>query len=279
VLYSLLITMREGFEIALILALILAYLKRTANEHRFRDVWVGAAAAAVLSIAAGAGLELTATELSGKAQETFEGVTMFLAAGVLTWMVFWMRRQASSIGRDLREKVDVSLQSGSLAALVLLSFSAVAREGLETVLFLFAGSSNGDSTLAYMAGGLAGFAIAAVLGAMVYRGSRVIPMRQFFTVTGLVVLVLAAGLLSNGIAELHEAGVLRDIGARPWDTEGAVASSSTLGRFLHAVLGYDSAPAWTQIILYWTYLLAGIAAFAAGVGMRKTQAAFNQSAA
>ena len=273
-LYSLLITLREGFEIALVVALILAYLKRTENEDRFSYVWLGTFGAAGLCLLVALGLELTASELSGAAQEAFEGFAMLFAAGVLTWMVFWMRRQASSLGRDLRERVSVTLEKGSMAALVLLTFTAVAREGLETVLFLFAGSSSqSGSTALYLTGGVAGFAVAAVLGYVVYRGSRVLPMRQFFSVTGIAVLVLGAGLISNGLAELHESGLIASLGARPWDTEGLVASTSTLGKFLHTLLGYDSAPTWGQIAIYWTYLVAGLTAFQLGLGVPKPRAA------
>lgn len=273
-LYSLLITLREGFEIALVVALILAYLKRTENEDRFSYVWLGTFGAAALSLLVALGLELTASELSGAAQEAFEGFAMLFAAGVLTWMVFWMRRQASSLGRDLRERVSVTLEKGSMAALVLLTFTAVAREGLETVLFLFAGSSSqSGSTALYLAGGVAGFAVAAVLGYVVYRGSRVLPMRQFFSVTGIAVIVLGAGLISNGLAELRESGLIASLGARPWDTEGLVASTSTLGKFLHTLFGYDSAPTWGQIAIYWTYLVAGLTAFQLGLGVPKPRAA------
>jgi high-affinity iron transporter len=92
-------------------------------------------------------------------------------------------------------------------------------------------------------------------------------MRQFFTVTGIAVIILAAGLVSNGLAEIHEAGLI-DLGSRPWDTDAIIAGTSTLGRFLHTFLGYDSAPAWGQIVSYWVYLTAGLGAFFAGVGMK-----------
>ena len=269
-LYSFLITVREGFEIGLIVAIVLGYLARTGNRRHFREVWLGTAAAAALSVGVAAGLQLAATELSGAAREAFEGFTMLLAVGVLTWMVFWMRRQAASLGRDLRVQVEVALRRGSILALAALAFSAVAREGLETVLFLFAGSSaqRGDSTALYLGGGLAGFAVAAGLSWLVYRGSHVLPMRQFFTVTGAVVLVLAAGLLTNGIGALQTAGVIGNLGARPWDTDSIVSMASTGGQFLHTLIGYDSAPTWGQIVLYWAYLLAGLTAFVGGLGAR-----------
>ena len=271
-LFSFLIILREGFEIALVLAIVLGYLRRTGNREHFRAVWTGAVAAGVLSLGAAAALELTATELSGATQESFEGFTMLFAVGVLTWMVFWMRRQAASIGHALRHQVDIAIERGSLLALVSIAFVAVLREGLETVLLLFAGASTqrGDSTELFLLGALAGAAIAAALGYGVYRGSSALPLRQFFTATGLIVLVIAAGLLSNGVAELQESGIIGNLGARPWDTDAFISLTTTLGKFLHTLIGYDSAPTWGQIILYWSYLIAGLGAFVVGVGVPRS---------
>jgi high-affinity iron transporter len=269
VFYSFLIVLREGFEIALVLAIVLGYLMRTGNRGVFRAVWLGAGAAALLCLIAGTLLEITSSTLSTTAQEAFEGGTMLFAAGVLTWMVFWMRRQAASIGRDLRHQVDVALEGGTLTALVVLAFVAVLREGLETVLLLFAGASaeRGDSASAFLGGALLGAICAAMLGYLVYRGSHVIPLRQFFTVTGLIVLIIAAGLISTGIAELQNSGVIGNLGSRPWDTDAVLSQATTLGKFLHTLVGYDSAPTWGQIILYWAYLIAGLGAFVFGVGL------------
>ncbi len=268
-LYSFLIILREGFEIALVLAIVLGYLRRTGNREHFRAVWTGAIAAGALSLGAAAALEVTATELSGSAQEAFEGFTMLFAVGVLTWMVFWMRRQAASIGRDLRHQVDIAIQRGSLIALISIAFVAVLREGLETVLLLFAGASaqRGDSTELFLLGAFAGAAIASALGYLVYRGSNVLPLRQFFTATGVIVIVIAAGLLSNGIAELQESGFISNLGTRPWDTDAFLSQTTTLGKFLHTLVGYDSAPTWGQIVLYWSYLIAGVSAFVFGLGI------------
>lgn len=264
-LFSFLVTLREGFEIALILAIVLGYLQQTGNRAAFRQIWLGAGLALVLTAVAVAALQATASELSGPAREAFEGAIMLGAAGVLTWMVIWMRRQAAGLGRELRSQVDVALERGSVLALAGLAFSAVAREGLETALFLFAGANaSRDAAGEFWAGGLLGFAVAGALGYLVYRGSRMLPIRQFFSVTGVLVLVIAAGLLSNGLAELHEAGFIGSLGGRPWDTEALLSISSTAGRFLHAVVGYDPAPAWAQIVVFWAYLGGGLAMY---VGM------------
>ena len=272
VLYSFLIVLREGFEIALVLAIVLGYLVRTGNREHFREIWLGAVVAAAICIAAAVILELTSASLSGAAQEAFEGFTMLFAVCVLTWMVFWMRRQAISIGRDLRQQVDLALEKGSLTALTALAFVAVLREGLETALLLFAGASagRGDSASTFLGGALAGGIVAALLGYLVYRGSHLIPLRQFFTVTGIVVLVIAAGLVSTGIAELQESGVIGNLGSRPWDTDAMLSQTTTLGKFLHTLIGYDSAPTWGQIVLYWSYLLGGLSAFVFGIGLPGT---------
>lgn len=270
-LYSFLILLREGFEIALVLAIVLGYLARTGNREHFREIWTGAIVAAAICIVAGAILELTTASLSGSTQEAFEGVTMLFAVCVLTWMVFWMRRQAVSIGRDLRQQVDLALEKGSLTALMALAFSAVLREGLETTLLLFAGASaeRGGSTASFLGGAFAGGLLAAVLGYLVYRGSGLIPMRRFFTISGIVVIVIAAGLVSTGIAELQESGVIGNLGARPWDTDATLSMTTTLGKFLHTLIGYDSAPTWGQIVLYWGYLAGGLGAFVFGAGLHR----------
>jgi high-affinity iron transporter len=280
VLYSFLIVLREGFEIALVLAIVLGYLLRTGNRELFRAVWLGAGAAAFLCVLAGAILEITSSSLSATTQEAFEGFTMLFAACVLTWMVFWMRRQAASIGRDLRHQVDVALEGGTLTALVVLAFVAVLREGLETVLLLFAGASaeRGDSAFEFLGGAALGGVVAGVLGYLVYRGSHVIPLRQFFTVTGVIVLFIAAGLISTGIAELQESGIIGNLGSRPWDTDSFLSQATTLGKFLHTLIGYDSAPTWGQIVLYWTYLIVGLGTFLSGIGLSKASDSPKQGA-
>jgi high-affinity iron transporter len=254
-LFSLLVTLREGIEIALVVTILLGYL-RTINQRRhFREIWLGVAAAALLSLGFGGALEVTSRELSGRALEAFEGFTMLFAVAVLTWMVFWMKRQSAGISRELREQVDTALSRGSVLALSMLAFSAVAREGFETVLFLFAGSTNATSGAEFWVGGGLGFAIAFVVGVVLYYGSARLPLKPFFLVSGIAVIVLAAGLTTNGLAELHEAAIIQDLGSRPWDTEETLPMTSTMGKFLHTVLGYDSAPTVGQIAAYWGYVV------------------------
>ncbi len=259
-LFSFLVTLREGIEIALVVTILLGYLRNIDQKQHFREIWTGAVAAGILSLGVGVGLEITSRELSGRVLEAFEGFTMLFAVVVLTWMVFWMKRQSAGISLALRHRVDSALSRGSVTALALLAFSAVAREGIETTLFLFAGSTN-SSGAQFVAGGLLGFTIAGAVGVACYYGAARLPLRQFFLVTGVIVVVLAAGMLANSLNALHEAALITDLGSRPWDSETTISMTSTMGKFLHTVLGYDSAPAMAQIFAYWAYTVIVLGAY------------------
>jgi high-affinity iron transporter len=259
-LFSLLVTLREGIEIALVVTILLGYLRNIDQKQHFRQIWIGVGAATALSLAFGAVLEVTSREMNGRALETFEGATMLFAVAVLTWMVFWMKRQSAGISNDLRHQIDSALSGGSVFALSLLAFSAVAREGFETTLFLFAGSTTASGT-EFVLGGVIGFAIAIAAGVVIYYGAAKLPLKQFFLASGIVVIILAAGLLSNGLTELYHARVISDLGSRPWDTEATLSMTSTLGKFLHTVLGYDSAPAIGNIVAYGGYAVVVLGAY------------------
>jgi high-affinity iron transporter len=201
---SFVITLREGFEAALIVSLILAYLSKTGNlQEHARTVWAGVAAAVGASFLVGAVLFGTVGELEGTTEELYEGTAMLLAAGVVTWMVFWMRRQAATIGRHLREQVGNSLRAGGGVALAAIAFVGVAREGVETALFLFASTEDSGAAVTIIAA-TAGLATAVILGVLFYRGALRLDLKRFFTVTGLLVILLAAYLLNGALHELGE---------------------------------------------------------------------------
>jgi high-affinity iron transporter len=198
------ITLREGFEATLIVGLILAYLVKTGQRQHAVAVWWGVAAAAVTSLAIGATLFISVGELEGTGEMIYEGSAMIFAAAVVTWMAFWMRKQAATIGAHLREQVSESLRSGSAIALASVAFIGVAREGLETALFLFASTQDSGPFLA-TSGGVLGLAAAIGLGVAVYRGALRLDLRKFFTVTSLLVIAFAAYLIFGGIHEFGEA--------------------------------------------------------------------------
>jgi high-affinity iron transporter len=200
------VTLREGFEASLVVGLILAYLVKTGQKAEYaRTVWAGVAAALAASVLVGGILFAAVGELEGSSEAVFEGTAMIVAAGVLTWMVFWMRKQARTIGGHLRAQVSEAIRTGSALALAGVAFVAVGREGVETALFLFAASGE-SAPVVTIAGGLLGLGSAAALGALFYRGAIRIDLRRFFAVTGLLVIVLAAYLLFNGLHEFGEAG-------------------------------------------------------------------------
>ncbi len=201
---SFVITLREGFEAALIVGLIMAYLKKTGNlAAHARTVWTGVGLAIGFSVLLGAVLFISVGELEGTAEQFYEGIAMIVAAVVVTWMVFWMRKQAATIGSHLREQVGASLLAGGGLALAAVAFIGVAREGLETALFLFA-SVGDDGVLVTVIGGALGFIVAIGLGVAFYQGALRLDLKRFFTVTGVLVIAFAAWLLAGAVHEIGE---------------------------------------------------------------------------
>lgn len=201
------VMLREGFEASLVIGIVLAFLNRTGRRDAFATVWIGAAAAVALSVAAGSLLLMVGSELEGKAEAAWEAATMLAAAALLTWMIFWMRRQARTIKHDLERDVERALARGSGVALALVVFVGVLREGVESALFLL-GTVEGADALTSGIGAAAGLAAAAALGVLVYRGSSRLDLRRFFSLTSLLLLVFAAYLLASGLHDLEEAGIL-----------------------------------------------------------------------
>ncbi len=204
--------LREGFEASLIVGIVLAFLNRTGRRQGFGAVWAGTIAALALSVTAAALLFAIGAELEGSAEAIFEGSAMLFAASLLTWMIFWMRRQARSIKRELEEQVESALATGSAFALALVAFVGVLREGVETALFLF-GTVEGSNKLLASTSAAVGLAGAVFLGYLFYRGAARLNLRRFFTVTSVLLLVFAGWLLAQGLHELAEGGVLPESGA------------------------------------------------------------------
>lgn len=250
---TLLITLREGLEVALILGIVMAYLAATGNRHRFKDIWLGTLLAVFASLVAGAVIYFTAGELEGRGEQVFEGTAMFLAAIVLTWMIFWMRKQAANIKGQLHVQIQSVLSSGSALGLVGLAFIAVAREGIETVLFLFAATSVAESPLLSISGGIAGLAIAAVIGYTLYKGTSKLNLRAFFNVTSLLLIMFAAGLLAHGLHEFQEASIIPTFVEHVWDINHILPEQSVFGRFLTAIFGYNANPSLVEVLTYMGY--------------------------
>src|SRR3954464_15234034 len=181
------IVLREGFEATLLVGLILGVLNKTGQRQHARSVWIGVAAALVSSIVIAAILFAAVGELEGNAEALYEGTAMLLAAAVVTWMVFWMRKQARTLGGHLRSQVTSAVVAGGGLALASVAFIGVAREGLESALFLFA-SVGDDGVLAPVTGASLGAIAAASLGYLFYRGTIRLDLRRFFMITGVLVI-------------------------------------------------------------------------------------------
>jgi high-affinity iron transporter len=251
-----LITLREGMEAALIVAIILAYLRSVGRSDRFSLVWGGVGAAVAISLVTGAIIFAIAGGLPHTAGEIFEGVASLLAVGVLTWMIFWMRRNAIHIKGELQGRVDLALASGSGLALAALSFFVVLREGLETVLFLFSAFQAGSETSGALKflGAILGLTVAVGLGVLIYRGGIKLNLRTFFRVTGILILIIAASLLVYGTHELLEVGAFRFL-----EGTGLLAPAGVIGALTglvnRIVVGLRGQPSWLEFGAWLAYLV------------------------
>ena len=259
---ALLITLREGIEAALIVSILLAYLRQLGRMDRARSILWGVIAAVAVSVAVAGVLFALAAEFSGVGEQIFEGVTTLVAVSVLTWMIFWMRRQGGKVKGEIQHKVDGALAGGGVA-LGAVAFAVVVREGIETALFLFGATqatratqgTSGGGSLPGVLGGLIGLSLAAALGYLLFKGSVKLNLRTFFTYTGGIILVVSAGLFAFSLSELQEANILPGFGAKAFDLSKSLPDSSGLGSVLHALVGYQADPTWLAVFAWFTYLV------------------------
>ena len=255
---ALLITLREGLEAALIISILLAYLRQLGRMDRAATIWWGAAVATALSLAVGAVIFALGAEFEGKGEQIFEGLVSLTAVGVLTWMIFWMRRQGSRMRSELQDRVDSALVGGGLA-LGALAFVVVLREGIETALFVFAAAKAtavatggaGEQLL----GAALGLAIAIAIGVLLYRGAVTLNIRAFFKITGALILIVAAGLFGFAVHELQEAGWLAFLTAQAFDISASLPDDSGPGAILRALIGYNADPSVLEMLAWAGYLI------------------------
>jgi len=249
-----LIGLREGLEAALVVSILIAYLVKSGRRDRTAPVWLGVTAAVVLSIAFGALLTFTSSQLSFRAQEAFGGTLSIIAVGFVTWMIFWMRRTARSLSRELRGRVDTAL-AASGAALVVTAFLAVGREGLETSLFIWSAAQATGQTTDPLLGATLGLLTAVVLGYLFYRGALKINLSRFFTWTGAALIVVAAGVLAYGVHDLQEAALLPGLNSLAFDVSGTIRPDSWLGTLLRGTINFTPQTTWLQAAAWLLYLL------------------------
>jgi len=256
------VTLREGLEAALIVGIIVAYLVKVGRREAVRFVAYGVAAAVAVSVVVGVAVVATVGELPEVAQETFEGIAALLAVVVLTWMLFWMRRQGRAMKGELEASVDAALGRGSTLALAGLAFVAVAREGLETVLFMLAILGSSENVAVTMFGAVIGLVVAVAIGWAIFAMGVRVRLRQFFTVTGIVLIFVSAGLLAQAVHEFTEAGWLPET-AVAFDLSGILSRDGLLGSVLAGLFGFRPAPTWSELIAYFAYLIPVLLLFLA----------------
>jgi high-affinity iron transporter len=253
--------LREGVEAALVVAILLAYLNRLGGKSHIRWVWIGTLSAAFLSLVVGVVIYNTVGALEGRAEELTEGVVAFAAAALLTWMIFWMGKNARQLRDKLESEAASAVEVGGVGALAAVAFVAVTREGLESALFMISTTVGETANGSEVVGGILGLLAAIGVGYLVYRGGSRINLRLFFRVTGFLIILFAAGLVSKGVHEFQEVGVLPIIIEPLYEIPFGDPNISTVARFAKTMFGWSPSPSLLMVISYWAYLIPIGAAF------------------
>ncbi|MGW6400873.1 iron uptake transporter permease EfeU [Streptomyces sp. NPDC055134] len=261
-----LIGLREGLEASLVVCILIAYLVKTDRRDALRPIWIGIAIAVAVALGFGFALTFGSQELTFEAQEALGGSLSIVAVGLVTWMVFWMRRTARHLKAELHGKLDAALQMGT-AALVATAFLAVGREGLETALFVWASvRASNDGTHGPLIGVLLGLLTAVVLGWAFYRGALRINLAKFFTWTGGMLVIVAAGVLAYGVHDLQEAQFLGGLSSKAFDISETIPPDSWYGTLLKGVFNFQPDPTVLQVVVWLLYLIPTLAVFLAPAG-------------
>lgn len=256
-----LIGLREGLEASLVVGILVAYVCRCGLRHRLNAIWVGVGAAVALSAAFGTALYFTARELADRAEPRFAGSLGLVAVVFVSYMVFWMRRAARAMRADLEGKTAQAARMGAFA-LAVTAFVAVAREGLETALFLWTNIQNNTGTGALpLIGALLGLLASVVLEYLLYRSSVRINLARFFRVTGAMLIVVVAGVLSGSVGDLQEGGLLPGGHALAFNTTASIPENSWYGVLLKGIFGFHPETTWLMLIAWVVYLVPVVVVF------------------
>ncbi len=252
---SFLLSLREGIEAALIIGIVLGAVNKLNRRDLVPSAWYGTLCAILVSLIAGISLTALGLSLEGAAEQIFEGIAMLAAACVLTWMIFWMNGQARYIKGELESGVSRASSSGGGRAIFSLAFLAVVREGIELALFLTAATfaSDPQSTLI---GATMGLGTAALLGAALFASTLHLNLLRFFKVTGILLILFAAGLVAHAIHEFNEVGWIPPLVEHVWDFNPRLDENSAVGSLLKALFGYNGNPSLTEVLGYAAYFAA-----------------------
>ena len=237
----------------------MSVLRKMEHQELNNAVWLGAISGILVSVIAALGLSWIGAEFEGPGEQLFEGISMIFAAGVITWMVFWMRKQSGAIKIKIESNARQAAQGQGKRALFLLAFLAVVREGVELALFLLAIKFTTKPSQEFFGAGL-GLLTAIVIGWGVFATTRKLSLARFFQSTNVLLALFAAGLVGLGIHEFNELGWIPGIVEHVWNLNSFLPDQSTLGQLLKALVGYSSSPSLSQVIGYFGYfaVLGGI---------------------
>lgn len=255
-----LLSLREGLEAALIIGILLGALSKIRRTDLAPTVWLGTLSAVAVSILTAVLLTTFGMSLEDPAEAIFEGITMLIAAGILTWMIFWMGKQARFLRSELEAGVNKAVASASTSPVFWLAFIAVVREGIELALFItaafFAGSQGGMATnvIETLVGTILGLGTAALLSWTLFATTVRLDLRRFFQVTGFVLILFAAGLIAHGVHEFNEVGWIPSIVEHIWNVDTIIPEASLVGQLLKTLFGYSSSPSLTEMIAYFVYI-------------------------
>ncbi len=255
------ITLREGFEAALLLGIVYAYLDKIGRPDGRRFVTLGGVLGLLASVAMGVALLFLTGPLVDVGPDVVAAAVIFVAVALLTWHTWWMRRHAQAIKGDVQRRIDGARASQRLWIVGLIAFTGVFREGAETVLFLWGLVTQvSDAGWTSLAGGAAGLVAAGALGWAVFRGGRRISLPRFFAATTVLLMFLAAGLFSTGVGRLQGMGILPQASAL-WDTSAWLDDRGVIGGFLAGLIGYRATPSALEVAAYVVYLAVTLAMF------------------
>ena len=249
-----LIGLREGLEAGLVVGILIAYVVKIGRRDVLPRIWLGVALAVLLSIGLGCLLIFGTYGLSFQAQELIGGLLSIVAAGFVTWMIFWMLRTARGLSRELRSEVDSHL-AGAGWGLVLVAFLSVGREGIETALFIWAAVQASGSTTLPLVGATLGILVAVVLAYLIYRGVLSINLSRFFAYTGVFLIVVAGGVLAYGVHDLQEAVLLPGLNTLAFDVSAAVPPDSWYGTLLKGVFNFSPATTVFEAVAWVAYVV------------------------
>ena len=255
-----LIGLREGLEASLVVSILVAFLVRTNRRSELPRVWLGVAIAVLVSVGVTLTLTLTQQALTFEAQEALGGSLSIIAVGFVTWMIFWMRRNARTLSSDLRGKLDDAIRIGPVAVVVM-SALAVGREGLETAVFFFAAAQAAGETTRPLIGFLLGITMSVALAYLLYRGAVKINLGKFFTVTGFFLIFVAAGILAYGVHDLQEAGILPGLTTLAFDVSASIPPDSWYGTLLKGVLNFSPRTTVLEAVVWVSYVAVVLTLF------------------